>query len=118
MTHPNVFPICARTNGVNGGSGHTPPAPIRQPWGVVHIPLETLASLTRDAGMQEALRDLDGPARHVEVRSSWFAELRQDWRDILTDVRASPYSHALVAIATVIGWTVLLVLPTLLGAGR
>src|SRR5690349_10325274 len=41
--------------------------------------------------------------------------LVDDWRDFVSEVRASPYSHALVALLTVIGWTVLLVAPLLLG---
>lgn len=39
-----------------------------------------------------------------------------DWREFVAEVRGSPYSHALVALLTVIGWTVLLVLPLLIGA--
>jgi hypothetical protein len=44
--------------------------------------------------------------------------LRDDWHDFISEVRGSPYSHALVAILTIIAWTALLVAPTLLGAGK
>lgn len=67
---------------------------------------------------QRDLDRLNGRARHVTASPSYFAMLAADWRDIIREVRASPYSHALVAILTVVGWTVLLVVPTLLGAGK
>lgn len=67
---------------------------------------------------QRDLERLNGRARHVTATPSWFALLAADWRDIIAEVRRSPYSHALVALGTVVCWTALLVIPTLLGAGR
>jgi len=46
---------------------------------------------------------------------TWREELADDWRGFVAEVRRSPYSHALVALATVVGWTVLLVLPLVIG---
>jgi hypothetical protein len=43
-------------------------------------------------------------------------ELRDDWREFVRAVRANPYSHALVAIITIITWTAALVAPLLIGA--
>lgn len=54
----------------------------------------------------------------VHVRIGWFATLAADARDMLNEVRGSPYSHALVAVLTVVGWTALLVIPTLIGVGK
>lgn len=51
-------------------------------------------------------------------RRSRFTELAADWREFVGEVRASPFSHALVAILTIIGWTALLVLPLLIGTGK
>jgi hypothetical protein len=78
-----------------------------------------MARATRDADMLAALdpRQLR-PTRHIVVGGSWLTELADDWREIIGEVRASPVSHLLVAIGAVVGWTVLLVLPTLLGAGK
>jgi hypothetical protein len=64
------------------------------------------------------LRDrLNGKPRMVEVKPSWADEIALDWADFIGEVRRSPVSHALVAVLTVIGWTVLLVAPLLLGYG-
>ena len=49
---------------------------------------------------------------------SWLDELREDWRHIIGEIKAEPYSHALVAIGAIVGWTVLLVAPLLLGLGK
>lgn len=46
---------------------------------------------------------------------SYLSQLADDWRDMLSEIRGSPYSHAFVAIVTVILWTALLVAPTLIG---
>jgi hypothetical protein len=46
---------------------------------------------------------------------SWFALLAADFSDIISEVRGSPYSHALVALLTVVAWTAVLVLPLLIG---
>lgn len=66
------------------------------------------------------IRDLDGPARHVTCpdKPTWLTELRDDFRDTLSEIKASPYSHALIAVLTVIAWTLLLVVPMMLGAGQ
>ena len=38
---------------------------------------------------------------------------RESFAEILADIRAAPVSHALVAVATIIAWTLLLVAPLL-----
>jgi hypothetical protein len=94
------------TRSVDQEPGFDPlsPAPASCP----PIDLERAARATRDAGMQQALRpDLFEQLR--QRRPSYFAELREDWADIISEVRGSP----LVAILTVVIWTALLVVPTL-----
>lgn len=58
----------------------------------------------------------DGFAEQLqrEPEPTWLDEIKDDWRDFVSEVRFSPYSHALVAILTIIGWTALLVLPLVL----
>ena len=62
----------------------------------------------------EAYADLR-ETRHVVIRRSYWQQLKDDWRDMVSEVRASPYSHAFVALATVLLWTVLLVAPLVIG---
>lgn len=40
--------------------------------------------------------------------------LRDDWRDLINEIRWSPVSHLIVAIAAITFWTVLLVAPLML----
>jgi hypothetical protein len=54
--------------------------------------------------------------RHAEP--SWRDELAADWREFLSEIRRSPYSHLLVAIAAITGWSLLLILPLLIGGAR
>jgi hypothetical protein len=56
--------------------------------------------------------------RRLRDRPSWRDELAADWRDFLSEIRRSPYSHLLVAIAAVTLWSLLLILPLLLGGAR
>lgn len=56
-----------------------------------------------------------GAANGADRRPSYFAEVAADWRDIISEVRASPYSHGLVALAAIVGWTAVLVAPLLIG---
>jgi hypothetical protein len=68
----------------------------------------------------QSIRDrLNGKPRHIVIgpRPGWLASLVADWRDIISEVRGSPYSHALVALLTVVAWTAALVIPTLVGRG-
>ncbi len=44
--------------------------------------------------------------------------LADDFRDVLSEIREQPVSHALVAIGAITFWTVLLVAPLLIGAGK
>jgi hypothetical protein len=55
--------------------------------------------------------------REPAERRSLLGGFADDWRSFVVEVRASPASHALVAVLTVIGWTLLLVLPLLIGGG-
>jgi hypothetical protein len=66
--------------------------------------------------IQRIRNRLNGKPRHY--RPSYFSEVAADWRDIISEVRGSPYSHATVAVLTVIAWTAVLVVPTLIGAGK
>ena len=59
--------------------------------------------------------DLIEQLRQNSRAPTFRAELADDWRDFISEVRGSPFSHALVAIGTVILWTVLLVLPLVIG---
>jgi hypothetical protein len=86
---------------------------------------ETLDAIYRrhdglDAASEQRIADLrdrlNREARHVVIEPTWLDELAEDWRDFASEVRRSPVSHALVAVLTVIGWTVLLIAPLLLGA--
>jgi len=61
--------------------------------------------------IQRIRERLNGKPRHIRI--GYFAELLEDFRDVLSEVRASPYSHALVALLTIISWTAVLVVPTL-----
>ena len=67
---------------------------------------------------EQRLRD-DRPDLYEWLRPkppTWRDDLADDWRAFIADVRAKPYSHALVALAAVIFWTSILVAPTLIGA--
>jgi len=86
-----------------------PPAPI--------TPLD-MARATRDPEMLAALdrRDLR-ETRHLVIEDrGFFDELRDDWLDFVDEVKASPYSHGLVAIAGFIAGILLIILPALLAA--
>jgi hypothetical protein len=47
---------------------------------------------------------------------TWGEEIAQDWREIVSEVRGSPWSHACVAILAIIFWTIVLITPLLFGA--
>lgn len=80
------------------------------------IPPEMLARLNGDDDAVLAIRDrLNREARHVVIEPTWLDGLAEDWRDFASEVRRSPVSHALVAVLTVIGWSMLLVAPLVLG---
>lgn len=67
--------------------------------------------------IERRLRD-DRPV-HIEITTpSRFASLAADFRDVLSEVRGSPYSHALIAILTVIAWTAILVAPLMIGGAK
>jgi hypothetical protein len=53
------------------------------------------------------------PARHLVIRPS----LRDDWRNFLSEVRGSPYSHAIVTLAGLVAGLLLVIIPALIGAG-
>lgn len=57
-------------------------------------------------------------AEHLQREPRRGPTLADDWRDFCSEVRGSPCSHALVAIGAVVGWTVLLVAPLMLGLGK
>lgn len=63
--------------------------------------------------IQQIRNRLNGKPRHY--RPSWRSELAADFREVVSEIRERPVSHALVAIATVVGWTALLVAPLLIG---
>ena len=76
------------------------------------IPPEMLARLNGDDDAVLAIRDrLNREARHVVIEPTWRDELAEDWRDFASEVRRSPVSHALVAVLTVVCWTVALLAP-------
>ena len=54
---------------------------------------------------------LNGKPRHIRI--GFFSTLRDDFRDVLSEIGAHPYSHALVGLATFLGTIALLVVPTL-----
>jgi hypothetical protein len=56
---------------------------------------------------------LTGKPRHV--RMTWFSWLADDAREVLSEIRESPVSHLLVAIAAVTLWTALICAPLLIG---
>jgi hypothetical protein len=65
----------------------------------------------------EPIRErLNGKPRHVVIEPSWFAEVRQDWRSMLSEIRAEPESHALAAALGFFTALALIVLPFWLGA--
>jgi hypothetical protein len=70
------------------------------------------------AAIERRLRD-DRPV-HIEIagEQTWRDELAADWREFLSEIRRSPYSHLLVAIAAIVGWSLLLILPLLIGGAR
>jgi hypothetical protein len=64
------------------------------------------------------LARLNGKPVHVTVgEPTWRDELADDWRDFIREVHASPYSHALVAVAAFIAGLLLIVVPAMIGAG-
>ena len=86
---------------------------IRLPHRVVHVPVKPITThdeLAAAIDLYESLKAAPQP--------TWRDELKADWREFVSEVRGSPYSHALVAIGAVIFWTVLLVAPLLLGLGK
>ena len=58
---------------------------------------------------------LNSRPRLVEIKPTWADEIAADWHDFIAEVRRSPWSHALVAVVAVVGWSVLLVAPLVLG---
>lgn len=60
--------------------------------------------LHRSAGRPEARKS-------ATLREQFLVDLRSN----IEAIRAEPYSHALVALATIIGWTIILVVPLLIG---
>jgi hypothetical protein len=79
------------------------------------IPPETLARLNGDDEALQAIRERDADAHLQTLRHRLVPDLtwRDDLADLWDDIRSAPLSHAVVAVVTVIIWTALLVLPTL-----
>ena len=60
--------------------------------------------------LRQRLRD-DRP----DLFEAFEPTLADDWREFISEVRAEPFSHALVALFAIIGWTLLLITPLALG---
>lgn len=87
---------------------------------IVYLPLHRQAP--RQPSHDELLRAAsDFPDLYAAFKPeprTWRQELADDWREFASEVRGSPFSHAVVGIGTVVLWTVLLILPLVIGAGK
>lgn len=99
---------------------HFPPRPARGATADGSVNTRHLHPVKRHLEPAEIYRALGEPCPDLYAAfrhepSAW-EELVEDWRDFVREVRRSPYSHALVAVFTIVGWTVALLLPIWLGA--